>query len=352
MSCDGPAAKKMKTGPSPAQGDSPAQSVSVTTLHEELVNKLDSLSDSDRSEFIALLKESIEYYERPALPAKPAAEVKLEKIQEELRSMVPADGMGKGEEMCYPDSGVFEGWTKVNTAHVDSFLYGDDDLIDEMCDEGRMSRYYCTSSKCGYSRKVKELNFISHSFSVPQLRFVFEDMLDGSKGGLKDKIVVDVGSRLGAVVYYGALFTDAKEVVGIERSKYFADLQRRVIKKHGLSPRASVLEADVFSEEGQALLKRADVVIMNNVFEWFYPTSEEHMGCYRKIRDSLSRSGQILIMNPSLETSVTDLKKAKLDKWVRLEEVRYPATPGLGPGDEEPNDEFESVRTIHKYTVL
>ena len=42
------------------------------------------------------------------------------------------------------------------TIHVDAFLY-DEDVIDELCDEGKMSRNYCT--QCG-SRDVKPLSKI------------------------------------------------------------------------------------------------------------------------------------------------------------------------------------------------
>ena len=39
-----------------------------------------------------------------------------------------------------------EGYTPENTVHVDGFLY-DDDEVDRLCDEGKMSRAVC--SDCG-----------------------------------------------------------------------------------------------------------------------------------------------------------------------------------------------------------
>ena len=39
--------------------------------------------------------------------------------------------------------------------HVDGFLYENDDIIDELCDEGKMARNYC--SECG-SHKTKPLS--------------------------------------------------------------------------------------------------------------------------------------------------------------------------------------------------
>lgn len=125
------------------------------------------------------------------------------------------------------------------TVHVDGFLY-DDDLVDQLCDEGQMSRNYCT--QCGshrvaplsmsilflcmflwsiliiYSCMLKNqfyclcllqslfsslslssctTDFISHSMTLKQLRFVMQHLLPSLQG----KILLDVGSRTGAVLY-------------------------------------------------------------------------------------------------------------------------------------------------------
>ena len=100
---------------------------------------------------------------------------------------------------------------------VDAFLYDEAD-VDDLCDDGKVPRVYCTA--CG-SHETQPLSapcwraafptsvltlgfadFISHSFSVGELRFIFEDAL----GNLKGKTVVDVGSRLGPALYVGYIF--------------------------------------------------------------------------------------------------------------------------------------------------
>jgi hypothetical protein len=48
------------------------------------------------------------------------------------------------------------------------------------------------------------LNFISHSASVVQLQFLFQVLLKGERS--KGKVVLDVGSRLGAVLYAVSFF--------------------------------------------------------------------------------------------------------------------------------------------------
>ena len=107
------------------------------------------------------------------------------------------------------------------TVHVDSFLY-DEDEVDSLCEEGTMSRSFCLA--CGsyrtaplgqnaviciifvvthvMSRPADQLSssvadFISHSFSISELRFLFENVLPDLSG----RVLVDVGSRLGAVLY-------------------------------------------------------------------------------------------------------------------------------------------------------
>ena len=114
------------------------------------------------------------------------------------------------------------------------------------------------------SPTARPLNFLSHSLSVAELGFVFSSRvlapaplatahrhaamhcrhkcthwgrdsavsslltspgaggLQVFPGGLKGKTVVDVGSRLGAVLYGAALLSDAPTLIGIERTSWCA----------------------------------------------------------------------------------------------------------------------------------
>lgn len=98
--------------------------------------------------------------------------------------------------------------------HVDSFLYEDDEAIDELCEKGKMSRSYCV--ECGShntkplstymtprhlnvaSHAYTQLDYITHSASLSQLRFIFGPRV---LGDIPNQVLVDVGSRLGAVLY-------------------------------------------------------------------------------------------------------------------------------------------------------
>lgn len=131
--------------------------------------------------------------------------------------------------------------------------------------------------------------------SEPQLDFVFDHCVPTS---LRGKVIVDIGSRLGPVLYYvrsyhiqffqfdyfyflmvvgsflkAHLFSEAEEIVGIEMNAFFADLSRKMIEKYKMNDRVRVEQSDV--RDQAALLGRADLVIMNNVFDAFLPVEAQ-----------------------------------------------------------------------------
>jgi hypothetical protein len=88
----------------------------------------------------------------------------------------------------------FKSYTKKNTLSVDGFLYEEED-IDDLCDAGKLSRNYCLGiefldeklkrmlltprriyADCG-SHRTQPLNFVSHSLSIPELKFIFKQVL-------------------------------------------------------------------------------------------------------------------------------------------------------------------------------
>lgn len=101
-------------------------------------------------------------------------------------------------------------------------------------EQGKLSRHYCGPAG---PRDIRPLHLLSHSFSLPQLRLLFSD---GALGALAGKTLVDVGSRLGAVLWAGAAFSEAKRLVGIELSPFFDKVQRTIIDSFGLKARVQV----------------------------------------------------------------------------------------------------------------
>ncbi|XP_034418966.1 uncharacterized protein zgc:109986 isoform X2 [Cyclopterus lumpus] len=185
----------------------------------------------------------------------------LQNIAEDLRGSLPPDAMLSSENTAH---------NKIQqcsrpTVHVDGFLY-DEDQVDALCDEGTMSRSYCLT--CG-SHRTAPLDFISHSFSISELQFLFENVLPDLSG----RLLVDVGSRLGAVLYAGHVFSSASRLVGLEISEEFVKLQKNILQKYNFMDRIQVLHTDVLLQN--VLLQNADVLIMNNVFEFFMEPSEQ-----------------------------------------------------------------------------
>ncbi|XP_039741597.1 uncharacterized protein LOC120620762 isoform X3 [Pteropus medius] len=184
------------------------------------------------------------------------------------------------------------------TIHVDAFLY-DEDFIDSLCEEGKMSRNYCMV--CG-SHQTAPLGFISHSFSLMELKFIYHHVLPDLSG----KVLVDVGSRLGTVLY-------------------------------------GVLHADICTQG--SLLQNADVVIMNNVFEYFLDEAVQARA-WEYISHNVRKQGSLLVTVPSLEESLSGLQiNIQLSPWVEEVPLNYDVYP-------EKDIDREALEQIHLYKIL
>ena len=58
---------------------------------------------------------------------------------------------------------------------------------------------------------------------------------------LDKSVIVDVGSRLGAVVYAACIFGGAQEAIGIEMTADLCKVQEETVKVFGLAKRARVV---------------------------------------------------------------------------------------------------------------
>ncbi|KAF8944187.1 hypothetical protein BGZ47_004548 [Haplosporangium gracile] len=244
---------------------------------------------------------------------------RLNKIIQDLRERLPVNAEAPSEQVTIPSSDEFAGYTKDNVVHVDGFLYTEDD-VDELCDEGKLSRNYC--QKCG-SKNTKPLNFISHSASVLQLQFLFQVLLKGERS--QDKVILDVGSRLGAVLYAGHLFTEAKKLIGVEMNEYFCKLQTEMVRKHRLQDRIEIVHDNLLNRAN--LLEKADIVIMNNVFQFFSPFDVQQQ-LWKFLHTHLkSRKGALLITVPSLQEQLKDAGLIGPVKKPKSKKKKVPAKP-------------------------
>ncbi|XP_061750920.1 uncharacterized protein zgc:109986 [Nerophis ophidion] len=253
----------------------------------------------------------------------------LRSIADELRASLPPDAMVACESHVRQ---------KVRqrarpTAHVDAFLY-DDERVDALCEAGRMSRCYCLA--CG-SSKTAPLDFVSHSFSVSELAFLFRNVLPDLSG----RTLVDVGSRLGAVLYGGYLFSAASRLVGVELSQDFVDLQNKMVDKYAMRDRVQVVHADVCTQD--CLLQSADVVVINNVFQ-FFMEPDQQVRAWKWITQTLRKTGSLLVTVPSLQETFNTLQDTLPVDWV----LELPLDYDVYVQDADP----EALRQIHLYKVV
>ncbi|XP_062824334.1 uncharacterized protein LOC103277674 isoform X3 [Anolis carolinensis] len=221
-------------------------------------------------------------------------DVILRSIAEDLRHSLPKEAMLNSEHIALQK---LQEQTKP-TVHIDAFLY-DDNCIDSLCDKGKMSRNYCLT--CG-SHRTAPLEFISHSFSLVEVKFLYQHVLPDLTG----KVLVDVGSRLGVVLF-------------------------------------GVVNADICTQA--SLLQNADVVVMNNVFEYFLDRLEQSR-CWEFIHQNVRKKGSLLVTVPSLEKSLANLQvDIQLNQWVESVPLNYDVYL-------EEDADREALEEINLYRIL
>ncbi|KAL1790314.1 bromodomain adjacent to zinc finger protein domain 1A [Sigmodon hispidus] len=258
-------------------------------------------------------------------------DVILKNIADDLRSCLPPEAVLCSEQLALQKMQQ----QPEPTVHVDAFLY-DEDFIDSLCEEGKMSRHYCTM--CG-SHQTAPLEFISHSFSLMELKFIYHHVLPNLSG----KLLVDIGSRLGTVLYGGYLYSSAAQLYGVELNGEFCQLQEMVIEKYQFSDRIKVLHADICTQG--SLLQSADVIVMNNVFEYFL-TEAEQARAWDYVIHNVRKRGSLLVTVPSLQDSLLGLKtNMQLSSWVEEIPLKLDVYP-------ERDIDKEALEQIHLYKVL
>ncbi|CEI85924.1 hypothetical protein RMCBS344292_00373 [Rhizopus microsporus] len=314
----------------------------LESCKEKFVNLISELNDSQFHEFQEFVATAMEEYhsqlhneqdiemEEHDGDFQPVSDLKmmrLGRIIKDLRAQVPVSAEAPGEK-------IFKEYNQDNTVHVDSFLFTEED-VDDLVDEGKMSRNYCLDY------------FISHSASVLQLQFLYQVALASS---VKDKVIVDIGSRLGAVLYTGYLFTKARKLIGVEINEWFSKLQQDMIKKYKMEDRVQVICKDIQTMP-ELLNNEADVVIMNNVFQFFNQLDVQQQ-IWKFIRaETKKKPGLLLVTLPSLQEQLKSagLSASKLMKgWVKEVKLSY----DQGYFQEINEDELDEIKQVHLYKVL
>ncbi|XP_009462375.1 PREDICTED: uncharacterized protein LOC104011801 [Nipponia nippon] len=243
-------------------------------------------------------------------------DVVLKNIAEDLRNRLPIEAMFNSEHQAIQKIHQHP----LPMIHVDAFLY-DDDFVDSLCEEGKMSRSYCT--ECG-SYKTASLEFISHSFSLMELKFLYQHVLPDLTGK-------------------GYLYSSASQLYGVEMNADFCQLQEMMITKYQFIDRIKVVHADICTQA--SLLQKADVVVMNNVFEYFLDRQEQARA-WEFIACNVRKRGSLLVTVPSLRESLSKLQTdIQLSQWVEEMQLNYDVYM-------EKDVDREALEQIHLYKIL
>lgn len=143
------------------------------------------------------------------------------------------------------------------------------------------------------------------------------------------------------VCIQGYVYSSASRLLGLEISEGFVRLQDSMLHKYKLTDRVQVLQADVCTQD--ILLQNADVVVMNNVFEYFMEP-EQQVRAWKFIMQNFRKKGSLLVTVPSLHESLNPLQVLQPD-WVEELPINYDVYLGR---DTDP----DALRQIHLYRVI
>ena len=246
----------------------------------------------------------------------------IKKIIIDIRSRVPFDGILPSEHIVPPTVGENSDCDDTSTKHVDAFLYDSNEVID-LIEEGGLNNLYCTN--CG-SKNVKEYNIISHSMSVSTMLYIFHSILPSLEG----KTLLDIGSRLGAVLFGAHIFTSAQRIIGVEMNKELCALQCEITRKYKMNDRVEIINKRI--EECPEILQNSNIIIMNNPFEFYVPQSV-HTDIWKYLRCNIQK-GTILVTRPSIERIFAALKTGiSIKEWVKPYETEKNLKEPVDPDD-------------------
>ena len=269
-------------------------------VKEEFINLLGSLgSQLDRRQFLQWIRDDVvPAYEDSEEPELVETRKKLFAVAEFVKGIVPNfEAVMPSEKLYFPEKFAADGdetMTRENTVHLDGFLYDEDDE-GLLVSQGKLPQAICND--CG-SKNASPIQYITHSASKESLELIFTSLLPPLN---ESSVVLDVGSRLGAVLYGAYFYTPSKAIIGIEMNEDLCQLQARTIAKFSMMDRISVVCAEMSTRPD--LLERADVIILNNVFEFFTPGSEVRRQLWLTIMKNV-KPGSFLVIFPGLDKSM------------------------------------------------
>jgi len=310
--------------------------ISLQRAKQQFDAILQQLSVSDRQAFSQYVLKTLSKGSK----YDPEKEKKLDEVIAALRKLVPLNGLAPKEQISFPKIEEYEGYSDSNTFHVDAFLYEDEEMIDFLEEQGVIHRNYCLG--CG-SVNICPTNFVTHSISRTQAHYLFEYVLSDYLSG---KVLLDVGSRLGAVLYVGYIYSKASKLIGVEVNKYWVTLQNIIVKQFNMGDRIQIIHDDI--KHQKELLQTADVIVLHNVFECFVP-QKELKEMWRFMMSACTKRGSKIVAIPALEQSLRNAAlKVDISSWVK----EIPIVISSSAQQFYDEEQLETLKTVHLYEVL
>ncbi|KAK6644474.1 hypothetical protein RUM43_000741 [Polyplax serrata] len=259
----------------------------------------------------------------------------LNAIAEDIRPMVPFNSILASENINVPVCGPNSDCKANTTVHVDEFLY-DDHYLNDLIDKELFSRHYCANC---FSKNIKLLTFISHSMSSERIHFIFRCLLPPITSGS----ILDIGSRLGPVLYGAYMYTTCPNIIGVEINSEFCDIQAKILKKYKFDDRIKVICNNVCNE--LELVSTADIIVLNNVFE-FFTDYETAITSWHLLAQNI-KPGCILVTTPHLEDTFEHFKvEFNWREWVEV------LKPHQLSSDIDKEDLENNLKNVRHYKVI
>lgn len=94
----------------------------------------------------------------------------------------------------------------------------------------------------------------------------------------------------------------------------FCTLQNNIVSKHGLQDRIEIVNGRIENES--KIVQSADVIILNNAFEFYLPPCEQ-VAVWKFLKNNLKTSA-IVVTRPHLETTFQNIDTGiAIDSWLR-----------------------------------
>ncbi|XP_030023071.2 uncharacterized protein LOC115442207 [Manduca sexta] len=221
----------------------------------------------------------------------------LKKIGDTIKDLVPFEAEMASETIAPPTIGEQADCNAINTLHVDEFLY-DEDEVAELAKKGKIKRHYCLDCS---SRNIKDLTFISHSMSKEELLYIFKVLLPKD---LEDKQLLDVGSRLGTVLFGAYYLSNLRSIIGIEMNKELCKVQEKVIEQFSMdNNRIKVIHSDVMNKGD--IVANSNIVVINILD--FFVDNQKHRDMWYFFKKHMKK-GSYLVTNRSMRDTLDDLE--------------------------------------------